>query len=319
MREFDAIREYFAPLARNSSWLAAGIGEDCALLDGSAFGDMQLASSIDTLVEGVHFPRTLPASLAANLARRALGSAFSDLAACAAEPLGFSVALSLPSLERKWLRAFAQGLAECMDSWSVELLGGDLTAGALTVTVHVIGRVPAGKSLRRDGARCGDDLYLSGCTGEAAAALRLIEEALPIEDVACETVMSRYWSPKPRIELAIQLRDIATAAIDVSDGLLADAAHIAEMSGCRLSVEHDKLPLSTALCELAGDEAIQLALSGGDDYELLFTAPPEARDAVMRLGRSCKLDCTRIGKVLDGAGVACDIEVAKTGWQHFAT
>lgn len=317
MREFDIIREYFSPLAHNKAWLSAGIGEDCALLDHRVFAGEQAAISIDTLVAGVHFPDDLPLSSVSDLARRSLAVALSDLAACAAKPIGFTIALSLPETGRNWLDAFSSGLAEGIKLWSVELLGGDLSAGPLSITIQVLGRVPAGRSLRRSGARPGDALYLSGCTGEAASALLLMRKPVEVAPSVRAHALSRYWSPQPRIQLGIELRSLATSAIDISDGLLADATHIAEMSGCSLSVEPDKLPLSDTLRQVAGDDALDLALAGGDDYELLFTAPASAHDDVVRTGRSCGVDCTRIGTVAEGSGVHCAAKVRNFGWEHF--
>lgn len=317
MHEFDIIRKYFAPLMRASTWLDAGIGEDCALLDGNVFKAAQLAISTDTLVAGKHFPHELPADTANDIATRVLGTTFSDLAACAAEPLGFSLALNLPRVDDMWLKNFSIGLASFMEEWSVNLLGGDLSEGDLSITVHVLGRVPKGQALRRDGARHGDILYLSGCTGEAAAALRAIKGDITVSDETREVLLRRYWQPVPRIHLATELRGLATSAIDISDGLLADATHIGEMSNCCLRVNCEQIPLSDSLRDAVGDEAMDLALGGGDDYELLFTAPPNTHKVLEQRAQSCGVSCTPIGIVEKGSGVVCAHEPKTRGWRHF--
>ena len=318
MHEFDVIRKYFAPLSRGSKWLHAGIGEDCALLDGALFSDAHLVTSTDTLVEGKHFPVNLPATMGESLASRVLGATFSDLAACGAQPLGFSLALCMPDINQTWLKSFSKGLADFMQEWSVELLGGDLSEGALSMTVHVVGSVPKTQALRRNGAQHGDDVYLSGCTGEAAAALMLLDGDIDVATDVRKQLMRRYWSPKPRFELAINLRDLASAVIDISDGLLADAGHIAQMSACGVRINHKQIPLSHALQEVAEEHAIDLALSGGDDYELLFTAPQQARHKLSVVAQSCSLACTRIGSVVAGEEAICTYQPAHSGWQHFA-
>jgi thiamine-monophosphate kinase len=317
MHEFELIRDYFAPLARGSDWLHAGIGEDCALLDGALFKGAQMVSSTDTLVEGRHFPDNLPNDMAERLARRVLGTAFSDLAACGATPLAFSMALSLPGIKKEWLAEFSKGLAGFIQDWSVELIGGDLSQGALCITVHAIGSVPAEQALRRDGARCGDALYLSGCTGEAAAALGLINDDLYATQPAHSKLLDRYWLPAPRFELGQRLRSVASAAIDISDGLLADAGHIADMSNCALRIEHEQVPLSQALRDTAAERSMDLALGGGDDYELLFTAPAGTEQEVQEIARLCQLPCTHIGSVESGHGIICSYKVKSPGWRHF--
>lgn len=318
--EFELIRRHFAPLRRRRRWLAAGIGEDCALLKPPR--GRWLALSADTLSEGGHFPR---GAAGGEVAQRALRVNLSDLAACGAEPLGFLLALSIPEVS-KWLDEFSSGLAQAAREFDVDLIGGDTTRAALSVTMQVIGVVEVDAALRRDGARDGDDVYVSGAPGEAAAGLRLVQSAATPDDESKNHLIERYWRPSPRLELGRALLGTASAAIDVSDGVFADAMHVAEASGARLRLDANALPLSSALRAEVEDEAAMLALTGGDDYELLFTAPAAARAEVQAAAGACAVACTKIGEVKAGAsGVDCaglsdaqsKILRERPGWRHF--
>ncbi|MEH3021295.1 MAG: thiamine-phosphate kinase [Pseudomonas oryzihabitans] len=318
MGEFELIRRYFAaaPCARGGPGVALGIGDDCALL-APAPGE-QLAVSTDTLTAGVHFPDPCPDAF--GLGQRALAVSASDLAAMGATPLGFTLALTLPSVEPAWLEGLAAGLAQMAERCGLRLVGGDTTRGPLSLTLTVFGQVPAGQALLRSGARPGDLLCLGGAPGEAGGALPFVLGQRAVAGDACRHLLARYWSPQPQLDLGLWLRGRATAAQDVSDGLVADCGHIAAASGVRLVVETTRLPVSPALAELfPADEVLRLALGAGDDYLLVFTLPPDQAPALAVAWPEARV----IGRVEAGSGVtvlAADGRVMSpihTGFQHF--
>ncbi len=295
--EFELIRRYFAaaPCAQPGEAVVQGIGDDCALLALNA-GE-QLAISTDTLVVGVHFPEACDAFL---LGQRALAVSTSDLAAMGAAPIGFTLALTLPQADADWLQAFAAGLNEMAQACSMRLIGGDTTGGPLTLTLTVFGRLPAGQALTRAGAQVGDLLCVGGALGDAAAALPLVLGQRAAAAEIAEPLLARYWSPQPQLALGQALRGKATAALDISDGLLADCGHIALASGVALHIERERLPLSPAMSAwLDRDAAWQCAASGGDDYVLAFTLPPEHLAQLQQDG----WPVTVIGRVERGKGV----------------
>ncbi|QHG63095.1 thiamine-phosphate kinase [Pseudomonas putida] len=318
MGEFELINHYFAaaPCAQGGEGVALGIGDDCALLDLPP-GE-QLAVSTDTLVAGVHFPAVCDPLL---LGQRSLAVAASDLAAMGATAIGFTLALTLPDVGPDWLAAYADGLSRMAHRCRMSLIGGDTTRGPLSITVTVFGRVPAGQALRRSGARPGDLLCVGGSLGKAAGALPLVlgEREAPAE--LAEPLLNHYWSPMPQLNLGQLLRGRATAALDISDGLLADCGHIAKASGVALEVNLAQVPVSPALEAFLGhDEARLAALTGGDDYVLAFTLPPAALAALTDLGFA---EVHVIGRVLEGQGVTLrdsqgqDITPVQRGYQHF--
>lgn len=317
MGEFELIRRYFAAAscARGGDGVVRGIGDDCALLALPA-GE-QLAVSTDTLVVGAHFPGICDPFL---LGQRALAVAASDLAAMGATPMAFTLALTLPAADEAWLDAFARGLQRMADACALCLVGGDTTRGPLSLTLTVFGRVPAGQALSRGGARIGDLLCVGGSLGDAAGALPLVlGERSAAADIA-EPLLAHYWSPPPQLALGQALRGRATAALDISDGLLADCGHIARASGVALRIEQARLPLSAALLAFAGeDQALAWALGGGDDYRLAFTLPPALLGAVQADWPEVRV----IGRVLAGSGVQLldvagrVVEPAYGGYQHF--
>jgi thiamine-monophosphate kinase len=317
MGEFELIRNYFAaaPCAQPGEGVALGIGDDCALL--SVTPGEQLAISTDTLVAGVHFPDVCDPFL---LGQRALGVSASDLAAMGAKPLAFTLALTLPAVSADWLEAFARGLNEMAQRCSMRLIGGDTTRGPLSLTVTVFGSVPAGQALTRGGARPGDLLCVGGPLGDGAGALPLVLNQRSTEASTTQALLARYWSPQPQLGLGQALRGKATAALDISDGLLADCGHIALASGVRLLVERERLPMSDALLSFFGLEyARQAALAGGDDYVLAFTLPPSELDSLVSAGWPVSV----VGHVIEGQGVALideqgqDITPLTRGYQHF--
>lgn len=314
--EFELIHRYFAAAACAAPvpGVARGIGDDCALLQLSA-GE-QLAVSTDTQVAGVHFPHEHDPFL---LAQRVLAAATSDLAAMGATPVGFTLALTLPSADPAWLESFARGLDVMARACDLALIGGDTTRGPLNINVTVFGRLPVGQALLRCGARPGDLLCIGGPTGEAAAALPLVLGERAAAGAGDAELLARYWTPQPQLALGQALRGLASAALDVSDGLLADCGHIAEQSVVALLIDAARVPLTAALHEAAGARALHLALSGGDDYVLAFTLPPAALPALQASGQPFHV----IGRVETGNGVRVldrdgrDITPAAGGYQHF--
>ena len=309
--EFELIRRYFWSLGASSHPAAApnpvllGIGDDAAMLEIPA-GEA-LVTSVDSLVEGVHYPHdTFPE----DVGYRALAVAASDLAAMGATPLACTLALTLPAVDELWLQAFSEGLAQACAAFGLPLAGGDTTRGPATVmTLQVFGACPAELALRRDGARPGDRVCVSGTLGDAAAALAILEERWHPGPEAAEGLLERFHRPAPRLALGLALRGAATAAIDVSDGLLADLGHIAASSGVAIALDSGALPLSPALAA-AGEQGRAWALSGGDDYELAFT---------LGAGEPLPAGCTCIGEVRGGAaGLRVDDEpAAASGYRHF--
>lgn len=315
--EFELIRHYFAAAAcaRAGGEVVLGIGDDCALLQIPA-GE-QLAVSTDTLVAGVHFPDPCDPFL---LGQRALAVAASDLAGMGATPIGFTLALTLPDADPLWLGEFARGLDAMALDCSLRLIGGDTTRGPLCLTVTVFGRVPSGQALTRAGAQVGDLLCVGGVLGEAAGALPLVLHQEEADADVAEHLMARYWSPQPQLALGEALRSRATAALDISDGLLADCGHIAKASGVALHIERDRVPLSESLRRFAGDaEALRCALAGGDDYVLAFTLPPAELAALQDAGWPVHV----IGRVAQGLGVQLldeagkEVAVRERGFNHF--
>jgi len=290
MGEFDLIDRYFKrPAVRN----ALGVGDDCALL--AAAPGMQLAVSCDMLVEGRHFLSTVDAG---RLGHKALAVNLSDLAACGARPLAFTLALSMPQADEAWLEPFSRGLLALADEHRCELVGGDTTRGPLNICITAFGEIPAGAALLRSGAQAGDDLYASGTLGDARMALEVFRGTLSVPADVFEAARSRMEQPTPRVALGQALRGIATSAIDVSDGLLGDLRHILQQSGVGARLETSR---AVGLMAAQGvlDEARQLeyVLAGGDDYELAFTAPAASREAVQAAAREARTPVTRIGRI----------------------
>ncbi|CAM5466409.1 thiamine-phosphate kinase [Pseudomonas phenolilytica] len=315
--EFELIRHYFAAAAcaRAGGEVVLGIGDDCALLD-IPTGE-QLAVSTDTLVAGVHFPDSCDPFL---LGQRALAVAASDLAGMGATPIGFTLALTLPAADALWLAEFARGLDAMALDCSLRLIGGDTTRGPLCLTVTVFGRVPAGQALVRSGAQVGDLLCVGGVLGEAAGALPLVLGQAEADADVAEHLLARYWSPQPQLALGEALRGRATAALDISDGLLADCGHIAKASSVALRIERERVPLSAPLQRLAGTaEALRCALAGGDDYVLTFTLPPAELAALQDAQWPVHvIGCVTVGQgvqLVDAAGN--ELPVSSRGYNHF--
>ena len=305
--EFDLIRRYFTrPSPSGSPGVALGVGDDCALLRPSP--GMQLAVAADMLVEGRHFLSTVDPR---TLGHKALAVNLSDLAACGARPLACLLALALPRADDAWLAPFAQGLFALADAQGCPLVGGDTTQGPLNLCITVLGEVPPGQALLRSGARAGDDLYVSGTLGDARLALDVFRGTLSVPAEVFALARARLELPTPRVALGLALRGVATAAADVSDGLLGDLGHILKASGVGARVDTDAaLPLLAAAAPLARagqplstEAQLGYVLAGGDDYELVFTAPPAARAAVQAAATQAGTPVTRIGAIEAAPGL----------------
>lgn len=318
MGEFELIRRYFAQAAcaAGTADVALGIGDDGALLNLPA--DEQLVISTDSLVAGVHFPGHADPFL---LAQRSLACAASDLAAMGARPIAFTLALTLPQVDAAWLQAFAGGLDRMAQACELVLVGGDTTRGPLNINVSVFGGVPRGCALTRGGARVGELLCVGGPLGEAAAALPLVLGERQLDAALAAPLLARYWSPQPQLALGQALRGKASAALDISDGLLADCGHIARASGVALHIELARLPLSAAVLAVVDEaQARQYALTGGDDYRLAFSLPADELAPLQAAGWAI---CP-IGRVEAGVGVHLfdaqgqAVAVGKAGYEHFS-
>ena len=323
MGEFELIARHFTRPVKRSP---LGVGDDCALL--AVRPGMQLAVSMDMLVEGRHFfAGTDPESLG----HKALAVNLSDLAACGAQPLAFTLALALPDADDAWATAFARGMFALADAHKCELVGGDTTRGPLNICITVFGEVPQGQALLRSGAQVGDDIYISGTLGDARLALAALQGDVSLPVDALARARQRLDRPTPRNALGVALRGVATSAIDVSDGLLGDLGHVLKASGVGAHVHAENaLKLiavgaypSSARSQFGSNFLLQCVLAGGDDYELAFTAPPSARAQVQAAARKADTPVTRIGqieaaaglRVLDGAGQP--ITTSFASFDHF--
>ncbi len=316
--EFDLIREFFSFSSSSGEGVVLGAGDDCALLEVSA--GMELAVSMDTLLEGVHFPES---TAAADVGYKALAVGLSDLASMGAKPVWATLALTLPGIDRTWLRGFSEGFSSLAREQGVALVGGDTTRGPLTViTVQVHGLVPQGHALRRAGACCGDLIYVTGSLGDAALALYLMQQGTSVAG----WLQRRLNRPAARVEQGAALRGLASACIDISDGVLADLGHIFEACGAGARLELERIPLSEhyLACENALQERYQLALAGGDDYELCFTIPAEKKAQLERLFTRQGWRCSCIGVIESQPGLRCFLDDGSRyhphskGYDHFA-
>ncbi|MBA4382748.1 MAG: thiamine-phosphate kinase [Sideroxydans sp.] len=314
MSEFDLIHKYFT---RSTPSAELGVGDDAALLRVS--DGKELAVSTDMLVSGTHF---FPDADPFLLGHKTLAVNLSDLAAMGAVPRWATLSLSLPSVDEQWLQRFSEGFFALADDNGVELIGGDTTRGPLNLCITIMGEVPRGKALRRDGAKAGDDIWVSGKLGQAALGLANLQGKFKFYGEVRDECLKALHQPQPRVSLGLALRGIANSAIDISDGLLADLGHILERSNVGAEIEVEALPIVDDGVER--DVAQQCALAGGDDYELCFTAPESQRDVLMALAEQLKFPLTRVGHikaelgcvVRDGEGKAMKIE--KGGYDHFA-
>lgn len=315
LSEFGLIEKYFTGIGPAHPSIALGIGDDCALLDQNP--DEQLALSVDTLVAGVHFPADGDPYL---IGQRALRVNLSDLAAMGARPLAFTLAITLPTADENWLAGFSRGLRDAADEFGIGLIGGNTTRGPChTINIQILGSVPQSMALLRSGARPGDAVMVSGTLGDASAALEYLATAAPTKNQ--RYLLERYHRPTPRVALGLALRGIASAAIDISDGLAADLGHILEHSGVGATLDLAALPISTALQTQANAQSC--ALNGGDDYELCFTVAADRVAEVVALAHALSVPVTRIGaitrerRLLARGGDGELIALMPTGYQHF--
>jgi len=320
VNEFSLIKQYFEQLTSERDDVELGIGDDCALLQCPA--DHVVAVSIDTLVEGIHFFADVTPE---TLGHKSLAVGLSDLAAMGATPAWFTLALTLPEVNDSWLQGFSQGLAKLAQQHNIHLVGGDTTRGPLTISIQVHGFVKPEQALRRSGAKLGELIYVTGSLGDAGAALqRQLNQwdDTSLNDEDKTYFQQRLEQPNPRNKIGQALLGLASSAIDISDGLVADLGHILDKSNVGARLDLDKIPLSTAMKKVPKQDAEQLALHSGDDYELCFTVPPE-HFATME--QQFQGQCTRIGMITNDDGLfyindsdeLIDLTEAGTGYDHF--
>jgi len=312
------IATYFDGLTAQSG-VALGIGDDAALLNRSA--DQQLVVATDTLVESVHFP---PEATAEQIATRALCVNLSDMAAMGATPRWFTLALTLPKslANADWLSGFSRGLASVAKQFNIALIGGDTTAGPLCISLTLLAEVPGGQALQRSGAKAGDKLYVTGTLGDGAAALKTLKNR---GKSGSERLLTRFYRPQPQIEAGIKLRNIASACIDISDGLIADLGHICKASDVRCHIQSELLPIHSEVRALGPEQARGWALSGGDDYQLCFSVPPAHQSKLDQLIESGELVATPVGQILAPNNNYklvtiddCSAEPIEGGFDHFS-
>jgi thiamine-monophosphate kinase len=314
--EFEIIARYFTRPDRDPDVLL-GVGDDAAVLA----VDGLTAVTVDTLVPGVHFPDGMAPNL---LGYRLMAVNLSDLAAMGAEPRWCTLALTLPKPDERWLDGFSRGLFELAERHGVSLVGGDLTRGPLTLTLQLMGGVERGRVLTRSGGKVGDDIYVTGTLGDSAAGIALITERVDAAPGSAGAALKeRFYRPVPRVEAGIALRSLANAAIDVSDGLLADLGHICERSGCGAVIDVESVPVSAELLSTFPPQiALAHALGGGDDYELCFTAPPSRAPQIEAALEGTGATPKRIGQLVAGRDVSCvrdgePFEPRVLGYRHF--
>jgi len=319
MDEFELIRRYFARMGADRADVDLGVGDDAALLRVPEGTD--LVAAVDTLVEGRHFPAGADAR---SIGHRALAVNLSDIAAMGAAPAWATLALTLPEADPGWLDGFARGLGELACAHGVALVGGDTTAGPLTISVQILGHVPRGSAMRRGGGKAGDVLAVTGTLGDAGAGLALATGALELKDpAAARDLLERFEYPTPRVEFGIAARGIASAAMDISDGLVGDLPKLAAAGGLGAAVDVERLPMSGAL-RAAGDaqQARSWALGAGDDYELLVAVPPERFGELAARAEQLNLTLTAIGELNRGNAVkwtlhGAEFTPAVHGFDHF--
>lgn len=298
LSEFELIARYFSRPPAPDSRTALGVGDDCALMTPAP--GMQLAISSDMLVEGRHF---FPDADPHTLGHKCLAVNLSDLAAMGAQPIAFTLALALPQARAEWLAPFSQGMLALADQHGCELIGGDTTKGPLTISITVFGEVPPQQALRRNAARAGDDIWVSGTLGDARLALAGYRQEFEVHPEQLQQAAPRMHAPTPRVALGLALRGIAHAAIDISDGLAGDLGHILARSRVGATLDVDALPSGTALQQRDLHLRRRFTLSGGDDYELCFTAPARQREAVQKAAHAAGTAVTRIGRIDAQAGL----------------
>lgn len=314
--EFEIIERYFTRAGSDRD-VILGIGDDAAVIA----VDGHVAVTVDTLVAGVHFPDGMAPNL---LGHRLLAVNLSDLAAMGARPRWSTLALTMPAADELWLDGFSRGLFELADRYGVSLVGGNLSRGPLTLTMQLLGTVEPKNMLTRGGGHVGDDVYVTGTLGDSSAGIMLIlERSSAPQGSAAAALKERFYRPVPRVGAGLALGPLATAAIDVSDGLLADLGHICKASGCGATIDVERVPLSAELLSMfPPQEALAHALGGGDDYELCFTAPPSRAEEIEAALEAAATPLRRIGQLAAGQTVVCrrdgePFAPAVRGFRHF--
>ncbi len=313
--EFDLIANYFTRPTRHTK---LGVGDDAALI--SPAHGMELAISVDMLVAGTHFFHDTDAY---NLGWKSLAVNVSDMAAMGANPKWTTLAIALPEINELWLSEFSRGFFACAEAFNIDLIGGDTTRGPLTISVQIMGEIPTGKAIKRSGAEAGDDIWVSGTLGSPALALAHLQGKVAIAESALPACLDALHTPMPRTALGLSLRDIANSCIDISDGLLADLGHILEASNLGAQLNLDQLPCHDFLRERLGDPAFQqYPLAGGDDYELVFTAPESQREKISQLSKQLNLPLSLIGETTKYLGLKVNyknktLAISKRGFDHF--
>ena len=309
MNEFDLIREYFTWTIKDPS-VVLGVGDDAALF--SLEQGCQLVTTTDSLVEGVHFSASTPAK---DIAHKSLAVNLSDIAAMGAKAKYFTLAIALPKIDHSWLKEFSDSLRQLSMHYQVSLIGGDTTRGSLTITITMIGIVESSKALIRSGARPGDGVYVSGTIGEAGFCFWKLSNGL----VPSNQELKRLNCPTPRIELGLELKNLASACIDISDGLEQDLFHILKASSVGAVIEVEKIPVSEALyVHIKDTHDWSIPLCGGDDYELCFTVPEDNEEVLKMVSESCNVKITRIGVISESLGFQIEgFDGPRKSYQHF--
>lgn len=319
MSEFDIIKTYFATQTEHRSDVRIGIGDDAAVVQPPA--GYELVITTDTLIAGVHFPES---TLAYDIGFKSLAVNLSDLAAMGATPAWVTMALTLPEENKTWLKEFCDGFFTLANRHHIQLIGGDLTRGTLSITVQAMGFTPPQQALLRSQAKPGDLIYVTGTLGDAGLALGFLQQHIPLNTIFQPLVLQHLYRPEPRIAMGERLRSLASAAIDISDGLAADLGHILEKSEVGAILYVDQLPLSEALTQtLSADAAIALALTAGDDYELCFTLPPQKQIELEKQLSAISCSYTCIGEITQKQGLELidkngnKYHGTLLGYQHF--
>lgn len=314
MNEFDLIHKYFSNWSEVGEQPRLGIGDDAALVEVEP--GTQMVAAADTLVAGRHFPQNADPAL---IASRVIRVNLSDMAAMGAEPVHYTLCLTLPSPDEDWLSLFAARLREESQLFNCSLIGGDTTRGELCISLQMLGRVRSGAALLRSGARVGDQVWVSGNLGDAAAYTSLNFS----DDWSYSSFAQKFWSPDPRLEFAADANDLINSCVDISDGLLADLGHICKASRVGAEISLENVPRSQELLDQFPEQALQLAISGGDDYELCFTANPESKTQLQEIASEQGLKLSLIGNIVTGSGVSCldetgaAVKTETRGYSHF--
>ncbi len=319
MKEFELIKHFFTEQAVKRKDVLLGIGDDCAVIANTE--NQNIVVTTDTLVAGVHFPLNTPARA---IGHKAVAVNLSDIAAMGAKPSWLSLAITLPEVSNEWLTEFCRGIFDLCEYYNVELIGGDTTQGPLSITITAQGLTPEGKYLSRAGAKAGDWLYVTGEIGDAALALQHINEEVSLESAFIEPIKNKLDYPKPRVLAGQTLREYASSAIDISDGLIADLGHICQASNVGANIVLDAIPLSSIMREsLPLKDAINLALTGGDDYELLFTVSEDNKVAMETSLSHAGTPVTCIGQINASQNISTTLNnkpvpINNAGFEHFS-